>query len=203
MKQYDSGVNCILGDDLSLGTNEQISTFLAHLVHVRKQSGYHLIISPLHDLFHWENVLRAVCPSLNVLRMYTQNADILAQFESVICNQRAGEIEMGGLKAMPNIILTTFSMLSGTGGPLLTKVYWKSVVLDGWKRIVKPDGALARTCTKLSAHFRVVLRPYELVVTGDAEPCLLGYYSLLRFLHPDIFMDPQPFVSALQTSTDR
>lgn len=191
---YDNGINSILGDGSFFGRRLQIISFLSHLVHARNIYGFHLIVAHVSDIFHWENEFSRWCPDMIVLRMHTNNESYLSQFEQLLVNNSIDSVT-GASVDTPNVVLLSFDMLDEKSASFISKIFWKSIVVDCENRLNKADSPLAKSLLALSAHHRVILSSELPSLTGPALSCCQQTYACLRFLHPKIFNDAEPFMA--------
>lgn len=195
LRQYDKGLNCILGDEPSIGRRIQIIAFLSHLVQVRRIFGFHLVVAPVSEMLHWESEIGRWCPELRVLRVHTSHQEYLQWFESVISSNSINSFT-GGDADTPNVVVTSFSMLKKSSADFLRKITWESVVFDVKGRMLRSiDDPSFRACAKLSARCRVILSSDAPQIVGPVVQFLHQTHACLRLLHPDIFYDIEPFIA--------
>jgi SWI/SNF-related matrix-associated actin-dependent regulator of chromatin subfamily A member 5 len=136
--RYDKGINCILADEMGLGKTLQTIAFFAHLKDVRKIQGPHLVVVPLSVLFNWMSECKKFCPSLRVIRLHTSSAEKSTEGAKL---SRTDEYD---------VCVTTYEMIKLPGlQAALSRMHWRSVVLDEGHRIKNIETAITKACNRL------------------------------------------------------
>ena len=143
--QYNRRVNCILADEMGLGKTLQSIAFLAHILHVRREVGPHLIVVPLSVLFNWIAEFKRWCPSIKVLRFHSNDAHEQARLKALMNDFESTEV-----------VVTTYSLLKSEGVKrAFQRVVWRSVILDEGHKIKNNDALVSNICAGLHAVFKV------------------------------------------------
>lgn len=138
MDRYDKGINCILADEMGLGKTFQTIAFFSYLRDVRKLPGPHLVVVPLSVLFNWMSECKKFCPSLRLMRLHTNSAK-----ERVLMSKKLGQYDF-------DVCVTTYEMIKTTGTKsALSRMHWRSIVLDEGHRIKNDETQITRACNLL------------------------------------------------------
>ena len=129
-----------------LGKTLQSISVIAHLVHVARVTGPHLVVVPLSVLFNWIQEFKKFCPSLKVLRVHAG----------------ADRDEQTRLKARMNdpkvteVVVTTYDTLKNVAWrTLFRRIVWRSAFLDEGHRIKNEESDVSKACLGLRARFKV------------------------------------------------
>ena len=177
--QYDRGVSCILDDESGMGKKLQVISFLSHLIHHRGITLLHLVIVESDKLFHWEYEFGRMCPELKIFRLNVRG-------ESSVNQTEQGFYGHPDFKSV-NVVLTTFQVFKNNES--LRNIFWKSIIIDDTKLFKVSNDVKISTLKEVKGHFRLLLTPNFL-----SRPLnRLQWYSMLNFLHPSIFTNPDTF----------
>ena len=192
VNQYKRGINSILADEMGLGKTLQSIAFIAHLMHVEKVKGPHLVVVPLSVLFNWMQEFKKFCPSVKVIRLHANDKNEQKRMRTVISDASITEV-----------VVTTYDLVKAGGlMTALKKIIWNSIILDEGHRIKNDEAQVTRACCGLRGRFRLIL-------TGTpVQNNLHESWVLLTFLFPSIFTESSAFDDAFdltgrerQTST--
>lgn len=137
--RYDKGINCILADEMGLGKTLQTIAFFAHLKDVRNLCGPHLVVVPLSVLFNWMSECKKFCPSLRVMRLHTNSAA-----EKTLQSQKISRCDEY------DVCITTYEMVKTPGTQSsLSRMHWRSIVLDEGHRIKNTETNITKACNLL------------------------------------------------------
>jgi SWI/SNF-related matrix-associated actin-dependent regulator of chromatin subfamily A member 5 len=177
---YNRGVNCILADEMGLGKTIQVISFICRLIFELQEPGRHLIVVPLSVLFNWVNEFKKFCPAVAPLRLHSNDK----------AEQRRLLHILGSPDLCPPVVLVTYESLKGKMRAGISKIVWRSIILDEGHRIKRTETQIAQVAKTMRARFKLIL-------TGTpVQNNLVETYGLLNFLMPHIFSSPEPFDSA-------
>lgn len=163
------GFNGLLADDMGLGKTVQLLAFLS-----RCEKGPHLIVMPTSLIFNWKKEIERFLPGMGVyLHTGTEREKSLEALEEKEC------------------LLTTYATLR-IDIDLLSKVNFKTVILDEAQVIKNPDTQVAKAVCSLNAEFKVSM-------TGTpVENHLEDLWSQYHFLMPELLGGRKEFEMLLQ-----
>ena len=184
VKQYCRRVNCILADEMGLGKTIQSIAFIAHILHVRKEPGPHLVVVPLTVMANWITEFKKFCPSIKVLRFHSNDADEQVRLKHVARDMSKTEV-----------VVTTYGTISKPGNTF-SGIVWRTLILDEGHKIKNNETNVAVSSSKIKSLFKVIL-------TGTpVQNNLHETWSLLKFLCPSLFTDSSAFDSAFNLNNN-
>ncbi|RKP40168.1 SNF2 family N-terminal domain-containing protein [Dimargaris cristalligena] len=174
---YENGLNGILADEMGLGKTLQTISFLAFL-RERQVWGPFLIVCPLSTLANWVNEFQRFAPDVPVLMYYGLPEE----------RSRLRRKHMAKLSPTFPAICTTYELVMNDR-KYLCRYQWKYIIIDEGHRIKNLDCKLIRELKNYHSANRMLLTGTPL------QNNLNELWSLLNFLLPEIFDDPDSFQS--------
>ncbi|KAJ1951727.1 putative ATPase, partial [Dispira parvispora] len=174
---YENGLNGILADEMGLGKTLQTISFLAFL-RERQVWGPFLVVCPLSTLANWVNEFRRFTPSIPVVMYHGLPEE----------RTRMRRKQMNKLGPTFPIVITTYE-IAMNDRRYLCNYRWKYIVVDEGHRIKNLNCKLIRELKRYHSANRLLLTGTPL------QNNLAELWSLLNFLLPEIFDDPDSFQS--------
>ncbi|KAJ1650623.1 putative ATPase [Dispira simplex] len=174
---YENGLNGILADEMGLGKTLQTISFLAFL-RERQVWGPFLVVCPLSTLANWVNEFRRFTPSIPVVMYHGLPEE----------RTRMRRKQMKNLGPNFPIVITTYE-ITMNDRRYLCHYRWKYIVVDEGHRIKNLNCKLIRELKRYHSANRLLLTGTPL------QNNLAELWSLLNFLLPEIFDDPDSFQS--------
>jgi len=169
------GASCILGDEMGLGKTLQTITLLAYLKTVKKLDGPSVVVAPLSVLSSWMNEFDRWCPELKAVRFHGPWIE-RQRIAREMC--KPGEFD---------VVVTTYEMVISAQDFFSNTYFWRYLVIDEGHR-------LKNEATLLSQALSHIPRTACLLLTGTPlQNNMHELWSLLYFLHPDLFSCSVPF----------
>lgn len=178
---YRENISCILGDEMGLGKTLQTISLLCHLKEREGIHGPSLVICPLSVIYSWCNELNKWAPSLKFIRFHSScESERETQRKTIIDN--ATELD---------VIITTYEMAKSPNlTSLFRRQHFNLLVLDEGHKIKNEK-------SQISQAVRAIHRENAMILTGTPlQNNLVELFSLLSFLHPDVFTASEPFATA-------
>lgn len=180
---YEIGINGILADEMGLGKTIQTIAFLAYLFQFKNIKGPHLIVCPNSVLGNWKKEFKKWLPSLNVVKLVPRKEvryEILEEF-----------IIPGNF----DVCLTSFEGINICKKEL-TRIKWKYIIVDEAHRLKNDESVLSK-------QLRTLKTDLKLLMTGTPlQNNLRELWSLMNFILPELFDDPELFESYANTEKD-
>ena len=174
IKAHSNGINVILGDEMGLGKTLQTISFLGWLKFVQNCPGPYLIVVPLSVLSNWSNEFKRFLPAMRVLKLHSSDAKEKDRIRKELVHNVHSEYD---------VVITTYEVLKSAelSRTLVTVIYWKYIIFDEGHVIKNECTVIAETVRRM--HFES-----SMLLTGTPlQNDLHELWSLLNFLHPDIF----------------
>ena len=171
---------------MGLGKTLQTIALLAHLKE-QGRKGPSLVLCPLSVLYSWCTEFTKWAPSLKILR-----------FHSSCQSERSLQRDLLVRDFLSyDVVVTTYEMGKQ---PLLrhmwTRQYFQYLILDEGHKIKDAD-------SQISQAVRAMHCENKLILTGTPlQNNLVELWALLNFLHPDVFLSPEPFRSAFDLTAN-
>ncbi|CAF0813624.1 unnamed protein product [Didymodactylos carnosus] len=174
---YEVGVNGILADEMGLGKTIQIIALICDMIKSGAQGPF-LIISPLSTLTNWFTEFARFAPSVKCL-VYHGNKEKLAEIrERFYSYKKTNNI-------FP-VLITAYHMII-SDKTFFKREYWPLLVIDEGHRLKNPKCQLVSILRRLQ-------RGSKFLLTGTpVQNNMLEMWSLMNFLLPDIFDEPEVF----------
>ena len=170
-----------MGDLLHLksfpGKTLQTISFLIYLKDIMKHNGPYLVVAPLSVLFNWVSECKRICPTLRFIRLHTNDMKEGVRMRQILQNTQNYDV-----------CITTYEMIKcKTMKVFLSRMIWRCIVLDEGHRIKNDESGISECCSNLKARFKLILSG------TPVQNNLREIYSLLNFLHPNIFDNSEKF----------
>ena len=154
------GFGGILADDMGLGKTLQV---IAHLAwrKVRDGSAPSLVVAPTSVTHAWESEIERFAPQLRTIRLQSGN-DRVHRYD-----------ELDGM----DVVITSYALARLDVEPL-SKITFRTLVLDEAQQAKNPQSQIARALRRLQAEHRMAL-------TGTpVENSLRDLWTILSFVEP-------------------
>ncbi|KAJ1982418.1 putative ATPase [Dimargaris xerosporica] len=174
---YENGLNGILADEMGLGKTLQTISFLAFL-RERQVWGPFLVVCPLPTLVNWVREFQRFTPSIPVLLYHGTPEE----------RTRLRRKRLAKRDATFPIVVTTYELVI-RDRKHLQHIRWKYIVVDEGHRIKNLNCKLIQELKRYHSANRMLLTGTPL------QNNLTELWSLLNFLLPEIFDDPESFQS--------
>ncbi|KAJ1979830.1 putative ATPase, partial [Dimargaris verticillata] len=172
---YENGLNGILADEMGLGKTLQTISFLAFL-RERQVWGPFLVVCPLPTLVNWVREFQRFTPSVPVLMYHGTPEE----------RTRLRRKRLAKRDATFPIVVTTYELVI-RDRKYLQHIRWKYIVVDEGHRIKNLNCKLIQELKRYHSANRMLLTGTPL------QNNLTELWSLLNFLLPEIFDDPESF----------
>lgn len=171
-----NGINGILADEMGLGKTIQTIAFIAHLFGNGVQGPF-LIVGPLSTLANWMKEIAKWTPTIPALLYHgtkSERAEIRDKHFPTAFTSRKG------------IIVTSYEIVLNDS-KYLARRRWRYLVVDEGHRLKNMNCRLIRELKTYNSANRLLLTGTPL------QNNLTELWSLLSFLMPQIFDDPETF----------
>jgi len=189
----------ILGDEMGLGKTLQTIALLCHLKETKDVvngmcdggrevgvTGPSLVVCPLSVLYSWCTELERWAPQLKFLRLHSSSTE----------DRDAQKAKFLKDAVHFDVVVTTYEMVKNPSlSSIWTRQYFNYLVLDEGHRIKNNECILTQCVRKIHCGNRLILTGTPL------QNNLVELWSLLYFLHPDVFTDSQPFAEVFDISS--
>ena len=180
---YEIGINGILADEMGLGKTIQTIAFLAYLLQFKDIRGPHLVVCPNSVLGNWKKEFNKWLPALNVIKLIPRQEVRYEILEKYI---KPGNFD---------VCLTSYEGVSICKKEL-KNINWKYIIVDEAHRL-KNDESL------LSKHLRTFNTDLKMLMTGTPlQNNLRELWSLMNFILPELFNDPELFENYAKKDED-
>lgn len=127
--------------------------------------------------------------------MHSNNPQDQLKFREVLASMAryTSNESDGSLSSCPyDVVITTYEMVKGKLESSLKRVFWRTMILDEGHRIKNDESLITKACLHYKARFKIIL-------TGTpVQNNLHETYTLLHYLHPNIFNISDSFDEAFQ-----
>ncbi|KAL9653103.1 hypothetical protein ABK040_006321 [Willaertia magna] len=174
----------ILADEMGLGKTVQTVATIEYLRVFEHIRGPFLIIAPLSTIEHWKREFEA-WTEMNVFVFHGNQAsrDVMKHHEFYFTDAKGKQIKN---VYKFNAMITTYEVILSESS-CLSKIPWQYLVVDEGHRLKNQNSKLMLSLKKFSAV-------HKLLLTGTPlQNNLQELFSLLHFLDPDTFDDPEDF----------
>ncbi|KAI1321718.1 SNF2 family N-terminal domain-containing protein [Xylariaceae sp. FL0255] len=185
------GLSGILADEMGLGKTIQVISLLSQL-HGEGSFGPYLVIAPLSTLSNWQSEFAKWTPSIPFILYHGTIQERQEMFKTKLWNNYplARSNPKNPHERAPNkrfpVVCTSYEMVLRDHANL-SKVEWSIIVVDEGHRMKNADAKLFRELQQFGSLSR-------LLITGTPlQNNLKELWSLLHFLHPNIFLDWEAF----------
>jgi len=172
---WHNGRNSLLADEMGLGKTVQTVSFCRYLLQTHNIRGPFLIVAPLSTTHHWLREFEN-WTDMNAI-LYHGNAEareIMQKNEFFFPGKRTHGVYKF------NALITTYETAIHDA-PFLNRIPWKVVAVDEAHR-------LKNRSSRLYLELLNYMRDYCILLTGTPiQNNLTELYTLLSFLHPEIF----------------
>lgn len=172
--------NSNIADEMGLGKTLQTISFLGWLKFDAGIDGPFLVVVPLSVLSNWCVEFKRFLPQMRVLKLHSADVEERENLKRSLCQD---------LLSCWDVVVTTYDMAKNPEmkHALISSVYWRVVVLD--------EGHVVRNeNTIISGVVRRMHFEHAILLTGTPlQNNLHELWSLLNFLHPDIFRSAERF----------
>ncbi|KAI8322154.1 hypothetical protein GQ54DRAFT_297587 [Martensiomyces pterosporus] len=172
---YENGANGILADEMGLGKTLQTIAFLSHLME-KDVWGPILVVCPVSTLDNWVTEFKRFAPDLPVVNYYGPP-------EKRKMIRKANFWKQGS--EFPAVV-TSYGIVM-KDRLALQRVDWKYIVVDEAHRIKNIHCKLVKDLNMYKSLNRLLLTGTPLQNTLDE------LWSLVNFIMPDLFNDPDKF----------
>jgi SWI/SNF-related matrix-associated actin-dependent regulator of chromatin subfamily A member 5 len=172
--------SCYATDEMGLGKTLQTISFLGWLKYVAKIDGPFFIVVPLSVLSNWALEFKKFLPQMRVLKLHSADVEERERMKKEISNELLNNWD---------VVLTTYDMAKNPEmrHALISSVYWRVVVLDEGHIVRNENSIIAGVVRRM--HYE-----HALLLTGTPlQNNLHELWSLLNFLHPDVFKSAERF----------
>lgn len=170
---YELGINGILADEMGLGKTIQTIAFLAYLREYRDINGYFLIVCPNSVMGNWTKEFKKWLPLVRVAKLVPRKE---------MRDETLAEIA----KRNFDVVLTSYEGVT-ICRKALSKVHWKYIIVDEAHRLKNDESVLSK-------HLRSFKTDLKMLMTGTPlQNNLRELWSLLNFILPELFNDPELF----------
>lgn len=177
--------NSILADEMGLGKTVQIVSVLNDISKSHKINGPFLILAPLSTLGHWKYEFEQ-WSDLNAI-VYHGNSlskDVIQRYEMTAYDESGkpllDRVSFDVLVSNYETFMTDFEVFS--------RIHWRYMVLDEGHRLKNHNGK----CYKLLSQ--LVFQHCTLLTGTPIQNNVEELWSLLHFLHPQLFPDLAKFL---------
>ena len=176
---FDNGANGILADQMGLGKTIQVLALFAAFSNLQKVNGPHLVVCPLTTTMNWEIEIKKWLPGSRVciLPGLREKADEV--IEDII---------------IPNnfdIIVTSYEGMTSNMHDTLRKIQFKIAVIDEAHKMKNRFSIFGQECKRIKKDHAILLTGTPLMNN------LSEVWSLLHFIMPHLYTDPELFVDYL------
>lgn len=166
--------NGILADDMGLGKTIQAIAYLAYLREENGIRGKHLIVCPKSVSLNWIREINKWFPDAKT-EILPNTKDDREEFLKKVVKPRKFDV-----------LVCTYEGVKGSVYPL-SRIKWEALIIDEAHKIKNSEGQSFQALSYLQATFKLLL-------TGTPLSNNLGeLWTLLNFIMPEIFSDPQLF----------
>lgn len=168
---------------MGLGKTIQTIAFLAYLLQFKDIRGPHLVVCPNSVLGNWKKEFNKWLPALNVIKLIPRQEVRYEILEKYI---KPGNFD---------VCLTSYEGVSICKKEL-KNINWKYIIVDEAHRL-KNDESL------LSKHLRTFNTDLKMLMTGTPlQNNLRELWSLMNFILPELFNDPELFENYAKKDED-
>lgn len=174
---WHNGRNSLLADEMGLGKTVQTVSFCRYLLQTHNIRGPFLVVAPLSTTHHWKREFES-WTDMNVVLCHgnAEAREMIHKHEFFFPGKRA----VGVYKF--NVLITTYETAMQEA-QILSRIPWKVVAVDEAHR-------LKNRSSRLYIELLNYIRDYCILLTGTPiQNNLTELYTLLSFLHPEIFGD--------------
>ncbi|CAF2370180.1 unnamed protein product [Rotaria sp. Silwood2] len=183
---HEVGLNGILADEMGLGKTVQVIAFICSLVQ-DGASGPFLVVAPLSTLTNWCTEFARFAPNITCM-IYHGNKEKLAELRGQINQYRQAK------KAVPLVLVTAYHVIISDKA-FFKREQWPLLVIDEGHRLKNPKCQLMAMLRRLHTGSRFLL-------TGTpVQNNMSEMWSLMNFLLPEIFDEPEVFERYFEIDT--
>lgn len=185
--------NSILADEMGLGKTVQIVVALTDIAINQAIKGPFLIIAPLSTLPHWKKEFEQWSPLYPVVfHGSPMSKEIIKQYEINVYNRNTGELIPNVVKF--DVFITNYETFM-SDYDLIKDIEWRYLVVDEGHRLKNHRSKCYQMMQQIKAEHCTLL-------TGTPiQNNIEELWSLLHFLHPNIFSDLDQFLNAYSEIT--
>eukprot|EP01028_Stygiella_incarcerata_P002081 TRINITY_DN1387_c0_g1_i1.p1 TRINITY_DN1387_c0_g1~~TRINITY_DN1387_c0_g1_i1.p1 ORF type:complete len:1052 (-),score=279.57 TRINITY_DN1387_c0_g1_i1:88-3243(-) len=216
LEMYSKGVSSVLADDPGCGKTLQTLVFLSILLEMEKQNPGHseidsfapvLIVCPLSVASQWESEMQRFTPFLRSLMYigskeerenlqtksgFTDEESIFSRSHPVVVRGPDGKrLETRKPNAW-DVLITHYSIIL-SDADFLSSIAWRFIVIDEAHRLKNSESRLYKC---LKERFWLREGHISLLTGTPMQNNTSELWSLLHFLHPEVFTDRDEFVKA-------
>lgn len=154
---------------------------------VAKTEGPYLVVVPLPVLRNWKVEFKRFLPQMWVMKLHSADMYERASLKSELSHE---------LLSKWGVVVTTYDMAKNPEmrNVLVSSIHWRVVLLDKGHVVRNENAIISTVVPKL--YFE-----HAMLLTGTPmQNNLHELWSLLNFLHPDLFHSPERFNECLNIS---
>ncbi|CAF3678788.1 unnamed protein product [Rotaria sordida] len=183
---HEVGLNGILADEMGLGKTVQVIAFICSLVQ-DGAPGPFLVVAPLSTLTNWCTEFARFAPDITCM-VYHGNKEKLAELRGQINQYRQAK------KSIPLVLITAYHIIISDKA-FFKREQWPLLVIDEGHRLKNPKCQLMAMLRRLHTGSRFLL-------TGTpVQNNMSEMWSLMNFLLPEIFDEPEVFERYFEIDT--
>ncbi|CAF4014183.1 unnamed protein product [Adineta steineri] len=183
---HEVGLNGILADEMGLGKTVQVIAFICSLVQ-DSAPGPFLVVAPLSTLTNWCTEFARFAPNITCM-VYHGNKEKLAELQQELKQYRQTK------KSAPIVIITAYHVIISSKA-FFKREQWPLLVIDEGHRLKNPKCQLMVMLRRIQTGSRFLL-------TGTpVQNNMSEMWSLMNFLLPEIFDEPEVFERYFEIDT--
>ncbi|CAF4558922.1 unnamed protein product [Rotaria sp. Silwood1] len=183
---HEVGLNGILADEMGLGKTVEVIAFICSLVQ-DGATGPFLVVAPLSTLTNWCTEFARFAPNITCM-VYHGDKEKLVELRGQINQYRQSK------KPIPLVLVTAYHIIISDKA-FFKREQWPLLVIDEGHRLKNPKCQLMAMLRRLHTGSRFLL-------TGTpVQNNMSEMWSLMNFLLPEIFDEPEVFERYFEIDT--
>jgi chromodomain-helicase-DNA-binding protein 7 len=182
--------SCILADEMGLGKTVQSAVFMHHLNEMESSRRPFLVVTPLSTIPNWTRELQR-WTELNTVIYHGSKEDreLIRFYEFTYQHSGIPHDRKTAKNVKFNVLLTTYEMLLTSDWSILSKIKWRTVIVDEAQRLKSNKSKLLTNLRSFQVEFRLLLTGTPIQNNTKELWALLNYIEPKKFASLDVFTE--------------